>query len=164
QIPAIELHSLDELVAGLDRLAFLDGDHAVLADPGHGLGDDLADGAVVVGGDGGDVLHVVGLAELDLLAHALELFGDVLDGLFHAALHEHGVGAGDDRLQALVVDGLGQDGGGGGAVAGDVARLGGDFLDHARAHVLVVVGQVDFLGDRHAVLGDGRRAEALLDD
>ena len=42
--------------------------------------------------------------------------------------------------------------------------LRGDFLDHAGAHVLVVVGQVDFLGDGDAVLGDGRRAEALLED
>ena len=65
-------------------------------------------------------------------------------------------------LQAFVEDRFGQDGGGGGAVAGDVAGLGGDFADHPGAHVFVDVFQVDFLGDGHAVLGDGRRAEALL--
>ena len=32
QIAAIELHALDELVVGLQGLAFLDGDDAVLAD------------------------------------------------------------------------------------------------------------------------------------
>jgi len=111
---------------------------------------------------GGDVFQV--LLRLDVLLHLLEPGDDVLDGLLHAALHEHRVGAGDDRAQALVVDGLGEDGGGGGAVAGHVAGLRGDLLDHTGAHVLVVVGQVDFLGDRDAVLGDGRRTEALLED
>ncbi len=32
------------------------------------------------------------------------------------------------------------------------------------AHVLVLVFELDFLGDGDAVLGDGRRAEALLED
>ena len=42
--------------------------------------------------------------------------------------------------------------------------LRGDFADHPGAHVLVDVFEVDFLGHGHAVLGDGRRAEALLQD
>ena len=79
-------------------------------------------------------------------------------------LSAHGVGAGGDVLEALAEDGLGQDGGGGGAVAGDVGGLGGDLLDHLGAHVLVVVLQLDLLGDGHAVLGDGRAAELLVDD
>ena len=58
--------------------------------------------------------------------------------------------------EALVEDGLGEDGGGGGAVAGDVGGLGGDLLDHLGAHVLVLVLQLDLLGDGDAVLGDGR--------
>ena len=51
-----------------------------------------------------------------------------------------------------------------GAVTGHVARLAGDFADHASAHVLVLVFQLDFLGDGHAVLRHRRRAEALLED
>ena len=94
----------------------------------------------------------------------LELGDDVLDGLLDAALHEHRVDAGDDGAEAFVEDRFGQHGGGGGAVAGDVAGLGGDFADHAGAHVLVLVFQLDLLGDGDAVLGDGRRAEALLQD
>ena len=97
---------------------------------------------------------------LALDRHRLELGDDVLDGLVHAALHEHRVDAGDDGLEAFVVDRLGEDGGGGGAVAGDVGGLAGDFLDHAGAHVLVLVFELDLLGDGHAVLGDGGRAEA----
>ena len=75
-----------------------------------------------------------------------------------------GIDAGDDGAEALVEDGLGQDGGGGGAVAGHVAGLAGHFADHPGAHVLVDVFEVDFLGHGHAVLGDGGRAEALLQD
>jgi len=48
------------------------------------------------------------------------------------------------------------------AVARRVARLAGDFADHLRAHVFVGVFQFDFLRDRDAVLGDGRRAEFLV--
>jgi hypothetical protein len=45
-----------------------------------------------------------------------------------------------------------------------VVGLGGDFAHHLRAHVLELVGELDFLGDGDAVLGDARRAEALVDD
>ena len=43
-------------------------------------------------------------------------------------------------------------------------KRGIDLADHAGAHVLVLVLQLDLLGHGHAVLGDGRRAEALLQD
>ncbi len=42
-------------------------------------------------------------------------------------------------------------------------RLGSDFANHLRAHVLERVAQFDFLGNGHAVLGDDRRAELLFD-
>ena len=67
-------------------------------------------------------------------------------------------------LEAFVEDGFGEDGGGGGAVAGDVAGLAGDFLHHLGAHVFVGVFQLNFLGDGDAVFGDGRRAEGFLED
>jgi len=59
-------------------------------------------------------------------------------------------------LRPSRVDGLGEDGGGGGAVAGDVAGLGGDLTDHLGAHVLEGVLELDLLGDADAVLGDRR--------
>ena len=46
----------------------------------------------------------------------------------------------------------------------DVAGLLGDGVDELGAHVLERVGQIDFLGDGDAVLGDGRPAERLVDD
>jgi hypothetical protein len=62
------------------------------------------------------------------------------------------------------IDGLGQNGRGGGAVAGNVGGLAGDFADHLRAHVLEAVLQFDFFRNGDAVLGDGRETEFLLDD
>ena len=162
EVAAVELHAFDPLDFGLEALAFVDGDDAVFADLFHGVGEQLADFGVVVGGDGADLRHL--LLALDLDRHLLELGGDVFDGLLDALLHVHRVDARDDGLEAFVEDGFGQDGGGGGAVAGDVAGLAGDFADHPGAHVFVDVFQLDFLGDGDAVLGDGGRAEALLQD
>jgi hypothetical protein len=58
---------------------------------------------------------------------------------------------------------LGQHGGGGGAVTGDVVGLGRDFLHELGAHVLERVVELDFLRDRHTVVGDGRGAELLVE-
>ena len=97
-------------------------------------------------------------------AHLLELFDDRCDGLVDAALERHRVGAGGDVLEAFAEDRLGENGRGGGAVAGEVASLGRDFLHHLRAHVLERIGELDLLRDGDAVLGDGRCAELLVDD
>ena len=40
----------------------------------------------------------------------------------------------------------------------------GSLAHHLRAHVLELVGEFDLLGDRHAILGDARRAIALVQD
>ena len=157
QVAAIELHALDPLDLGLEGLALLDGDDAILADLLGRLGDHLADLGVEVRGHGGDLLGL-GLGR-DLGAQLLELLDDVGDGPVHPALHQHRVDAGDDRFEALVVDRLGHDGGRGRAVARHVGGLARDLLHHLGAHVLILVFQLDFLGDRDAVLGHRRRAE-----
>ena len=59
-------------------------------------------------------------------------------------------------------DGLSQQGGGGGAVAGHVVGLGGDLLHQLSAHVLKGVLQLDLLGDGDAVVGDQGSAELLI--
>jgi hypothetical protein len=92
---------------------------------------------------------------------------DVLDDLGHgevdAALEVHRVHAGGDRLHALGHDGLGENGGGGGAVAGLVVGARSDFADHLGAHVLELVLELDLLGDGDAVLGDPGRAIGLVE-
>src|SRR5699024_4181191 len=65
---------------------------------------------------------------------------------------------------ALVDQRLRQDGRGGGAVTGDVVRLGGDFLGELCAQVLVGVVELDLTGDGHAVVRDGRCAPRLVED
>ena len=99
-----------------------------------------------------------------LVVQGLEIFFSssttAIDRLVDAALQVHRVHAGGDGLHAFADDRLGEHGGGGGAVAGDVGGLGSDFLHHLRAHVLELVLELDFLRDRDAVLGDGRGAEA----
>src|SRR5690606_7476264 len=76
----------------------------------------------------------------------------------------HRVHAGGDGFRAFLDNGLRQNGGGGGAVASLVVGLGGDFAQQLCAHVLELVLKLDFLGDGHAVLGDARSAERLVDD
>ena len=73
-------------------------------------------------------------------------------------------GAGSDVAQALADHRLGQHGGGGGAVTGDVVGLGRDLLGQLGAEVLVRVLQLDLAGDGHAVVGDGGGAPLLVDD
>ena len=82
----------------------------------------------------------------------------------NAAGQCHRIRAGGDHLEPLAEDGLGEHGGGGGAVAGHVVGLAGGFLDELGAEVLVRILKVDVLGHGHAVLGDLRRAPALVED
>src|SRR5271157_837333 len=171
QIAAVELHAFDDLELGLHRLGFFHRDHAVFADLLHGLGNDAADGLVVVGRDGANLGdHLAGnllreLVESGVLAIAVLVHGSAhgSDGLVDAALQRHRVCAGSHRLYALAEDGLRQQGRGGGAVAGNVGSFGRDFTHHLRAHVLERVFQLDFLGYGHAVFGNERRTEFLLD-
>src|SRR5690606_2564365 len=119
------------------------------------------DFAVAVGRNDAD------LGDLGRAGHVLRTAVQVLDDLGHgeidAALEVHRVDAGGDRGHAFAHDGLGQHGGGGGAVTGEVVGLRGHFAQHLRAHVLELVLELDLLGDGDAVLGDARRAEALVE-
>src|SRR5204862_448795 len=67
------------------------------------------------------------------LGHLVDGLDGGLHGHFDTALHFHRVRAGGDILDALAVDGLGQNGGGGGAVAGGVGGLRSDLAHHLGA-------------------------------
>ena len=97
-------------------------------------------------------------------------FGETLDrvdgdddGLLDALLQDHRVGAGCDVAQTFADHGPGEDRGGRGAVTGDVVGLLGDFLDELGTDLLERVFEVDFLGDRDAVVRDRGRAPLLLE-
>jgi hypothetical protein len=162
EVPAVELHALDDGDVSLEALALFDGDHAVLAHLLERVGHDLAGLGVVVGGDGGDVLDV--LLAVDGGGCVVDrLVGD-LDGLLHPADERVGVDARGDVAEPLLEECLSEDGRGRGAVAGVVGGLGGRFLHELGAHILGLVGQLDLFGDRDAVLGHGRAAPGLVDD
>ena len=55
QKAAIELHAFDHVERGVGGLRFLDRDDALAADLFHGVGDEFADGWIVVGGNRGDL-------------------------------------------------------------------------------------------------------------
>ncbi|CAM5721236.1 hypothetical protein SGLAM104S_02944 [Streptomyces glaucescens] len=90
--------------------------------------------------------------------------GDGLDGLLDTALQSHRVGTGGHVAQALADQRLGENGGRGRTVTGDVVRLLGDFLDQLGADLLVRVLELDLLGDGDTVVGDRGRAPLLLED
>src|SRR6185312_8573354 len=161
QVAAVELHALDDVDLGIERLVLLDRDDAFIADLLHRLRDHLADGGVAIGRDGADLGDLCGGG--DRLGALLDVLDDGEDRDVNAALEVHRVHAGGDRLGALAHDRLRQHGRGGGAVAGGVVGLGGDFTQHLRAHVLELVLEFDLLGDGDAVLGDAGCAEALFD-
>jgi hypothetical protein len=172
EVAAVELHAFHDFELGFERLGLFNRDDAILADLLHGLGDDLADGLIVVGGDGADLGdHVAAdrlgvLIELALAALArllVDFTGDDADGLLDAALQRHRIRARRNRLHAFAIDRLGKNGGGGGAVAGHVGSLGRNLAHHLGAHVLERVLQFNFLRYGDAVLGNGRRTEFLFD-
>ena len=96
--------------------------------------------------------------------HVADLVSEGYYALLDASLQRHGVCARGDVLEAFVYDCLGENGSGGGAVAGDVVRLAGGFLEKLGAHVLKRVFEFDFLGDGDAVAADLRGAELLVEN
>src|SRR5690606_2841624 len=134
QVAAVELHAFDDVQLVVQGLAVFDGDDAFLADLVHRVGDDFTDGGVAVGRDRTDLGD--GLAGGAGLGQLVQFVDGSDHGLVDAALQVHGADAGGHVLQAFFDDGLGQHGGGGGAVTGVVGGLGGDFLDQLGADVL----------------------------
>src|SRR5713226_812871 len=153
QVAAVKLHAFDDFELSLEGLGLFHGDDAVLADLLHRLGNDVA-------GDG--LGQLVEFAFAALAGLGVDGAANHRNRFLDAPLHGHGVGAGRDRLHAFAIDGLRQNGGGGGAIASDVGSLGSDFTHHLRANVLQPIFQFDFFCHGHAVLGNGRRSEFLL--
>src|SRR6185437_14542163 len=160
-IAAVELHALDDVEFGLERLGFFNRDDALVADLLHGVGEELADFGISVGGDGADLGDF--LVRGDLLGVPDEVGDHGLDSQVDAAFQVHGVHAGGNRLGAFLHDRGREDRRGGGAVAGRICGFRRDFAHHLRAHVLELVVELDFLGDGDTVLGDAGRAERLVE-
>ena len=160
-VTLVETHTLGELELQAEGVGLLDGDDTLVADLVHGLGDQIADG-LVTGGDAGGGSDL--LFGLDLFGALEQGLGDLLDGLLDTALETERVGAGRNVAQTLANQSLGENGCRGGAVAGDIVSLLGDFLDQLGADLLVRVLEFDLLGDGDAVIGDRGGAPLLLEN
>ena len=158
-VALVEPHALDEIHLHAEGLALFDGDDAVLADLVDRLGDHLTD--LVVGrrdrGDLGDLI-----LRVDFLGDFLDRCHGGVDGSLDALLQGHRVGAGGHVAQTFADHAPRQDRRGRGAVTGDVVGLLGDLFDQLGADLLVWILEVDLLGDRHPVVGDGGCAPLLL--
>lgn len=82
---------------------------------------------------------------LDLLGARPEFLDDSSDSKVDATLEIHGVHAGGDELDAFAQDGGSEHSRRRGTVAGKIVGLRGHLAHHLRAHVLELVGQLDFL-------------------
>ena len=58
-VAAVELHALDHFELGLERLGFLDRDHALVADLLHGVGKKAPDLRIAVGRNGADLCNLL---------------------------------------------------------------------------------------------------------
>merc|ERR1711941_79423 len=121
--------------------------------PKHSSGNNVTDLFILVGSTGADLGDF--FAGLDGLGELFEFSDDGGDSRINTALDLIGVGAGGDVFEAFGEDGFGVDGSGGGAVACILGGLGSDFLDHLGTDVFQCVFEFNFLGNGHAVFGDG---------
>ena len=160
-VAAVELHALDHFEFGLKALSLFDGDHAFVADLLHRLGEEVADFAVAISGDGTDLGNLV--VGGDLLGVLLQVLDDGVDGKIDAALEIHRVHPGGNALCAFPDDRVGEDRRGSGAVPRLIGGLRGDLAHHLCAHVLELVVEFDLLGDGHTILGNTRRAKRLVE-
>ena len=161
-VALVELHALGELELHAEGLALFDVDDAVLADLLDRVGDDVAD-LLVSCRDGGDASDLVLARDLLRLLVA-QVRDDLVDGRLDPASQGQRVGAGGNVLEAVADDRLGQQRRRRRAVTGDVVGRRGDLADELSALVLEDVLDLDLAGDGDAVVGDGRRAELLVED
>ena len=160
-VALIEAHALSDLEFGLHGLALFEGNHTFLANLVHGIGNHLADFFIVASGDGADLSD--GIAVSDGLGHFLDLADQEIGSLVDALLQGDGVGTGSHVAQTRLDHGVGQNGGGGGAVTCGVVGFGGGLTDQSNTGVLDVVFELDLLGDGDAVIDDLGCTELLLE-
>ena len=158
-VAPVKGHPLGDFQLGGQGGRLLNGDDPVGAHRAHGLGDHPTDLLIVAGAHGRHLTDGIAAHGLG----ALSDLGDDLGGrLFHAAAQAHGVGSGRHIFQAFAHQGLGQQGGGGGAVPSGVLGFAGYLLHELGADVLERILEFDVAGDGDAVIDDVGCAEFLL--
>ena len=162
QVTAVKLHAFNHFQFGFQPFGIFNRNYAFVADFFHRLRQIFADRAVAVGGNGADLGNF--FRSFDRFRARFDVGDNRVNRHVDTAFQIHRVHAGGYRLAAFVDDGFGQNGRGRGAVAGLVGGLLGNFLNQLGAHVFKLVGQLYFLGDGNAVLGDFGSAVRLVKD
>ena len=158
-ITLVEAHALGEIEIEAEAVVVFDGDDAILSDLVESLGDLLAHLGVTCG-------NRCGCSNLFLGLHRLrgsdKLLDESVGSLLDAAAQGNRIGSGHHVLQTLMHEGLCKYSCGGGAIAGDIIGALGHFLHQFGTNALERILKIDLLGDRNAIVGDGRRAIGLV--
>ena len=158
----VELHAVDQSNRCLSGLSFFDCDHTILADFLQGLGQEIANRAVVISADGTDLGYF--FRPLHLFADLHQTTHGSSNSLFNAATHSHWVAAGHYVSRTFTKDSPCEDCGGCRAVSSDVGGLGRNLIDEFGTHVFKRILQINLFAHCHAVLCDSRATERLVDD
>ena len=164
KVPAVELHPFDDFNRRLGPFRLFHRNDAVGPDFHHCVGNEFADDRVVVGRDGANLGDLFLARLVNRLAELFQAFDHFRHSQIYTPLQVHRVRTCCNHLQPFPDDGLCKHRGGGGAIACHVGCLRRNLTHHLGSHVLQGVFQFDLFRDCHAVLGDGRRAEFLVDD
>eukprot|EP00128_Syssomonas_multiformis_P010631 Colp12_sorted_trinity150504_noHs@26170 len=153
-VATVELHTLGNLKLVIKGLAILNGDDTVLANSLHGVGNEVTDLGVAVGGNGGDLGDL--LRSGHRARELLKTLDDDINSGLNTTAEIKGVKASGNSLETLLGNSAGKDGGSGGTITSNVIGLGGNILNKTSTDVLILVLKLDSLGHSHTILGDLR--------
>ena len=158
-VPAVELHTLDVFRLKFEATSIFHRDDAVFPDLVHHIRKQLADLTILCGyaGHAGDLL---------LGFNRRGIFQDVRTDRFcagqNATLEQHRVRASSDVLQALIHNGMGQNGGCRRAIPRDIIGLGRRLFQKLCAHILIRIFQLNLARHCHAIVSHGRCAKLFV--
>ena len=158
-VALVEIHTFHHFFGKPEGLRFFHGNHTVFAHFFHNIGDHSPH-FFGFGRDGGHLGDFFPAA--DFFGIFLENFYDIFFSRFHPLAHSDGIDSGFNEFQAFAHQSLRHQCGGGCSVAGRVVGFVSHFFHQFRADVFKLVFQLNVLGDSHAVIGDGGRSEAFV--
>ena len=148
-VSTVEAHTLSNLKLIVVGLALLNGDDTLLANLLHGSGDQLADVGIAVGRDGSDLSNLLTSGDVTLVL--LEVVDGGINGGLDTTAQIHGVAASSNVLNGLGEDSTSKDSSGGGTITSEFVGLGSDILEETGTEVLVLVLELDGLGNSDTI-------------
>ena len=148
-VSTVEAHTLSNLKLIVVGLALLNGDDTLLANLLHGSGDQLADVGIAVGRDGSDLSNLVTSGDVTLVL--LEVVDGGINSGLDTTAQVHRVAASSNVLNGLGEDSTSKDSSGGGTITSEFVGLGSDILEETSTEVLVLVLELDGLGNSDTI-------------